>query len=576
MNELIVPFKRQFFDGTHSYSYIGTGELGGKAQGLASIKNTLKSFSESNPISDIFIDIPQLTVITTKYFDVFMKQNKLFDIAQSGLSDERIAHHFQKAELPVELTGDLWGLISKIHTPLAIRSSSLLEDMIDAPFAGVYETKMIPNNQADSSTRYKKLVEAIKYIYASTYFSNAKSYMKATKNKLESEKMAVIIQEVVGNRHYDRFYPNISGIIRSYNFYPFGHANPEDGLVSLALGLGKTIVEGGNIWSYSPSYPQSIPPFNTTRELLNNTQTEFWAVNMGAPPVYDPVKETEYLVKSGFEEAEYDNTLKYIASTYDMTSDQIFPGVGNKGARILNFAPILEIKLIRLNDFIANLLEFLEQKTEEKLEIEFAMNFKNRDVSQHRFGFLQVRPIAMSTENVEIREAELIQPNVLLASDGVMGNGIKKEIMDVVYLKPDCFDIKHSKIIADEIADINRKLIDTNLPYLLIGFGRWGSSDPWLGIPVNWGQISGASVIVESTQQGLAAELSQGAHFFHNISNLKKFYFSIKSNSVYKIDWLWLQRQKIVEETEFVRHVRLISTLTVKVDGRSNQGVIFR
>ncbi len=577
-NRYITRFHRDFYAETDEFTYIGDGELGGKAAGLAYIKEKIVSYFMEFPFTPIIVQIPRLTVITTQFFDLFMKENDLYDIAYSDSSDERIAYHFLKAELPPNLIGDLWGLIAKVHLPLAVRSSSLLEDSLKEPFAGIYETKMIPNNQPDAETRFKKLTEAIKFVYASTFFQQAKSYMKATRHKLADEKMAVIIQEVVGTLHNNRFYPTISGVGRSYNFYPISHAAPEDGVVDLALGLGKTIVGGGAVWTYSPEYPEVSPPYNSINDMMKQTQLNFWAVNMGKPSAYDPIKETEYLQLLTLKDAEYDNTLHYIASTYDYLSDRVNMGTGSPGPRLINFAPLLLANLLPVNDLVKTLLKLCEETFNAKVEIEFAISIDSttKGRSDVRFGFLQVRPMAVSHDVIEIQDHEMIPGNVLAASDNVMGNGINEDIKDILYIDPDTFLLKNSREIAVQLDELNRQLVEEKTPYLLIGFGRWGSSDPWLGIPVNWGQISGARVIIEAHLPGVTVDLSQGSHFFHNMSNLGILYFSIKSNTPFPIDWEWIKSQPVVRVLQYVRHVRLNSPLTVKVDGRKRKGAIFK
>ena len=577
-NKHIVRFDRDFYSEKEEFTYIGDGELGGKGMGLAFIKEKIISyFSErEKEFAPFRVNIPRLTVITTRYFDIFMEQNNLYDIAFSDLSDERIAHHFLKADIPAQLVGDLRALIAKVHSPLAVRSSSLLEDSLNSPFAGIYETKMIPNNQPDTAARFKKLVEAIKFVYASTFFNSAKSYMKATGNNLRDEKMAVIIQEVEGLRHYDRFYPNIAGVARSYNFYPTGDAAPEDGVVNLALGLGKTIVDGGIVWPYSPQNPEVSPPYGSINELLKQTQLDFWAVNMGPPPAYDPVKETEYLMKATLKEAEYDNTLRYVASTYDGAADRINIGTGSAGPRVINFGPILQVELLPLNKLIKAILKLCEETFDAKVEIEFAVSIDPADKTSARFGFLQVRPMALSDETVEIKEDELSPETVFAASGNVMGNGCVDNIRDILYVEPETFNLKYSQAIAAEIFPLNRQLVEEQIPYLLIGFGRWGSSDPWLGIPVNWGHISGARVIIESQLPGVQIDLSQGSHFFHNISNLGILYLSIKKSDPFAIDWEWLNRQQVLKSAKYVKRVRLKSPLAIKVDGRKRMGVIYK
>ena len=334
----LVPFDREIFSSDHRFTYIGKGELGGKAHGLAEIKGVIESGIAGRFSPDISVTIPALTVITTEYFDLFMKQNDLYEIAYSGQRDDLIAHAFQKAHMPVQIVGDLRALAQQVHTPLAVRSSSMLEDAMFEPFASVYGTKMIPNNQPDVDTRFRKLVEAVKYVYSSTFFKAARNYMKATHHSTLDEKMAVIIQEVVGSRWGERFYPHISGVMRSYNFYPFGNALPEDGVVDLALGLGRMIVDEGVAWSYSPSFPKACPPFNSINDMLKNSQTGFWAVNMQAPAAYNPIDEVEYMEKFDLTAAEYDGALSYIASTLDPQDGKISPGTGVKGPRVLTAA----------------------------------------------------------------------------------------------------------------------------------------------------------------------------------------------------------------------------------------------
>jgi len=570
----ITSFQRNASGSVNHFSYMGNGELGGKAHGLAKIKNYLGSFTSEHPVDEVEIGIPPLTVITTSFFDQFMEMNHLYDIVGLEMSDEKLAHHFQKSELPPLLNGDLRSLISKTNIPLAIRSSCLLEDSLESPFAGVYQTKMIPNNQSDTSSRFRKLAEAIKFIYASTFFRNARNYMKSTGNRLESEKMAVIIQKVVGQRYYNRFYPNLSGVGRSYNFYPIGDAKPEDGIVSLALGLGKTIVDGGMAWSYSPEYPHISPPFNTINDQLKQTQNKFWAINMGKSPAYDPIKEIEYLILLHLGDAEYDNTLKYISSTYDPASDRINIGTSSRGPRIINFAPILELDQIPLNQVIKNILQLCESYFKAKVEIEFAMTFPSQTHKLSGFGLLQIRPINISMEMVSIPADEINGKNCILSSANVLGNGTRSSIQDIVYVKPDKFDFKYSRAIAKQLEQMNRSLMENNQPFLLMIFGRLGSSDPWLGIPVEWGQISGARAIVEAKLENIHVDLSQGSHFFHNISNLKILYFSLNQSETSTFDWNWLEIQQTVDETEFVRHIHLPSPLTIKVDGRKKQGVI--
>lgn len=572
-NDLYPRFDRHFFESGEAITSIGAGSLGGKASGLAFINKILQEKISVDDFPDVIINIPRMVVIRSEVFDAFMSRNNLYDIAYSDEPDEHIAMAFIEANLPAEILGDLRSLVENIHVPLAVRSSSMLEDAKHEPFAGIYGTKMIPNNQTSPDQRFIVLREAIKFIYASTYFKAAKDYFKVSSHSIKEEKMAVIIQEVVGQQYYDRFYPNFSGVLRSFNYYPTGRSKPEHGVVNLALGLGKTIVDGGLVWSYSPLSPKSGPPFGDPNDMMKNTQTTFWAVNMNPVAEYNHANETEYMNNLNITEADYDSTIKYIASTYDVSNQRIVMGVGVDGPRVLNFAPLLGMNEFRFNDLVRKLLKVCEEALLSPVEIEFAVSIP-RNERKIRFGFLQVRPTVVPDESIEVSEHELRGDNVLLASERAMGNGIVDNMTDVVFVKPETFDKKNTLKIAEEIDSINRKLVSENTKYVLIGFGRWGSSDPWLGIPVEWSQIAGAKVIVESTLFGINVELSQGSHFFHNLTSFKVSYFSITFDGQFKIDWKWLDNQKVISETEFVKHVKLEKPLQIKVDGRKSRGVI--
>ncbi|MDY7107717.1 MAG: PEP/pyruvate-binding domain-containing protein [Planctomycetota bacterium] len=573
----IPPFDRTFFESGEAFTRIGGGSIGGKAHGLVFIRDILEGDLEPGAFPSVRVNIPTLTVVGADVFEAFMQRNGLEEIAFSDAPDERIAHAFQRADLPTEVLGDLKALIDQVHSPLAVRSSSRLEDALFRPFAGVYATKMTPNNQPDPALRFRRLVEAIKFVYASTFFKAARSYIRSTDEDPRQERMAVIIQEVVGARHGDRYYPDVSGVCRSYNFYPLGRTRPEDGVVDLALGLGKTIVDGGVTWCYSPARPQAPPPFGSVKELMKNTQTKFWAVNMGRPREVDPTAEEEYLVQADLAAAEYDGTLPHVASTYDAASDRLVLGTAGRGPRAINFAPLLELKRYPLNDIIRRMLSACERALDGPVEIEFALTFPHPGgADTARVGFLQVRPMVVSEERVEITEQELRRPDLVTASRRVMGNGVNRSVCDVVYVKPESFDASLTPRIAAQLEQFNTPLLAEGRPYLLIGFGRWGSSDPWLGIPAKWGQICGARVIIEATLPNMIVELSQGSHFFHNISSFQVSYFSVDHQRGPGIDWAWLDARPRVAETDLVRHVRLEEPLLVKVDGRTGRGAVWQ
>ena len=571
---MLKEFDRQFFGSADRLTYIGSGELGGKAGGLVYIRDFLERDFDPQAIPQIEVSIPIMTVITTDMFDKFMERNDLYEVASSDARDDQIALAFQQASLPVELVGDLRALISKVHQPLAIRSSSLLEDTVNEPFAGVYSTKMIPNNQPDPDVRFQKLVEAIKFVYSSTYFKSAKNYSRATSNLSSDEKMAVIIQEVVGCRFGNRFYPHVSGVARSYNFYPSGHAKPEDGVVNLALGLGKTVVDGGKCWIYSPAYPRTNPPYKSISDMLKQTQTSFWAVNMGKPPAFDPIHETEYLVEGDLHDAEVNGSLYYTASTYDPQNDKLTVGTGLPGPRVLTIAPSLMVRDIPLNNLLKNLLELSENALQNEVEIEFALSLHPEYGLPARLGFLQVRPMSVSDAKVEVTDDELSASNALVASKVVIGNGTEESISDIVYVKPQAFDAKNTNKIASDLIEFVNRLADDDRKYMLITLGRLGTTDPWMGVPVEFSEVAGAKVIVESTAPGMNVELSQGSHFFHNIIGMHILYFTVQHTGDFPVKWDWLDRQASVVETDNVRHVRLASPLLVKVDGRAGRGVV--
>jgi hypothetical protein len=571
----LEPFDRNFFGGAESLTRIGTGPLGGKASGLLALHAGLPSRAEGGAYP-LRIAIPTMTVITADHFERFLEENGLWKVALSSVPDDEIARSFLGGSLPGDLAGDLRALIRQVHTPLAVRSSSLLEDAREHPFAGVYATKMTPNDQFDVRLRFRKLAEAVKFVWASTFFRGARDFREAIGAGPRVERMAVIVQEVVGVRRGPRFYPDLSGVARSYNFYRFGAARPEEGVVHLALGLGKTIVEGEASWAYCPAHPRVRRPYGSLRELLRDSQTAFWAVRMGPPPAEDPVHETEYLVRAGFEEAEQDESLRFTSSTLDAASDRLVPGAGRPGPRLLDFAPLLVLEEFPLNAAVRTLLSHAERVVGGPAEMEFAATFHPKEDPPGRLGVLQVRPLVVSTDVVELDGAEAPDLVPLISSGIVLGNGVVEGVADVVYVKPEVVGTRSFAGAVSEVADVNRELLGDHRSYVLIGFGRWGSADPWLGIPVAWADVGGARVLVEAALEGRSIEMSQGSHFFHNISSVGVSYFSVPAASAAGIDWAWLAGQPAHRETPWLRHVRLAAPLRVAVDGRSGRGIIFR
>lgn len=572
-NKEVPQFQRGFFESDDIISVLGYNQLGGKASGLVSFQSFLQSKLEHSKFPSLKINVPKFVVIATDYFDKFMKHNNLYELALSEMSDERKAKAFQEAELPTEILGDLRTIAANFKTPLAIRSSSMLEDSLEQPFAGVYATKMIANNEPDTDKRFHKFTEAIKFVYSSTFFQSALQYFEATGHDPKEEKMAVIVQKVIGTNRNRRFYPAISGVARSFNYYPVGSSKPEDGVVNLALGLGKTIVDGGISWTYNPKRPKVAPPFADAKETMKNTQTKYWAVNLNPIVNYDPVRETEYLIELGLPEADYDSSIDYSASTFDAASNKIVMGTGAEGTRVLNFARLLKLNEFNFNKLIPDLLKICEDAFELPVEIEFAFDF-DKKTKKYEFAPLQVRPMNVSSDKIEITSDDLEADNLVVKSKQVLGNGEDNSIEDIIFVDPHKFESKYTKKIANEINLLNKKFVDSGKYYLLIGFGRWGSSDEWLGVPVNWSEVSRAKVIVESSLPSFNIDFSQGSHFFHNITAFGVIYFSVKHDSHNFINWNWLSEKKIEESKEFVKHIKLSKPLHLKVDGRSGTGVI--
>ncbi len=574
----ITVYSRANYRDDSRFMMIGEGSLGGKARGLAFIDRILKDHLEHDLFPDVKISIPKSIVIGTDVFTKFMEHNNLYKVALKNLPDEQILRAFLNSDIPAIVLGDLRELLKHIRFPLAVRSSSLLEDAMYQPFAGIYATIMIPNSSVNLEIRFKNLVQAIKYVYASTFSRSAKNYIEATGNRIEEEKMAVILQEVVGNRYGHYYYPQISGVARSFNYYPFGKAKPKDGVVNLALGLGKTIVEGEKSLQYSPAYPKVYPQFGSTKDYFNKSQTKFWALDIASEMAQKKPGEDQYLAKLGISDAEKHKTLNYIASTYSAQNDMLYQGVMRQGPRVITYAPILKSNIVPLNEVVKLLLRISEAAMNSPVEIEFALKMPKDEPLPCQFGFLQVRPMVKSEGTVKINFDTIDNENILFKSENALGNGTF-EMNTILYVKPETFDPAKTRMIAEEINRINKQLLADNKFYLLIGPGRWGSSDPWLGIPVDFSYIAGAQVIVETTLPQMNVDPSQGSHFFQNMTSFKIAYFTVRdygSGSGEGIDWNWLAEQPAMNESHFLRLVRLDNPLIIKVDGQSGKGVALK
>jgi hypothetical protein len=569
-----VPrFARRFFDPGERLFRIGGGELGGKARGLVAAAEVLAAPDQALAGAGLAVDVPSLAVLGTELFDRFVAANRLEPLLAEGADDRAIAEAFHRGSIPPDLVGDLYALAELVRVPLAVRSSSSLEDALGQPFAGVYGTKMIPMNQPSVEARFQALIDAVKFVWASTWSERARAYRAATERPDAPERMAVLVQEVIGERHGGRFYPDVALVARSWSFYPTGGARPEEGVLDLALGLGKTIVDGGRCWTLSPARPRVPPPFASARERLEGTQAGFWAVCVGAPPPYDPMAETEFLERCSLADAEADGTLARVGSTYDPRSDRIWPGLARSGPRLVDFAPLLGEEGVPLIAAVRALLGACESALGSPVEIEAALALPLARAP--RLGFLQVRPLAVSAERVEVAPAALAGPEVVLATERAMGNG-RRRLADVIFVDPDRFEPGATPQIAREIEALNRALLAAGGHCLLIGFGRWGSSEPWLGTPVRWDQISTARALVECARPGMSPEFSQGSHFFHNLSSFGVLYLASDEVSGERVDWEFLGAQPEIGRTAHVRHVRCSPPLTVEVDGRSRRGRVVR
>lgn len=573
---LIADFNRRTFDTTSSFTRVGSGSLGGKARALAFARYLLHAEEmERNVPEDVSVTVPPSLVLGTDVFDRFLQQNMLQDFATETYDDELIRAKFLSSPLPEENRADLASYLSSIRYPLAVRSSSLLDDSLYQPLAGVYRTIMLPNNHPDLTVRTEKLEQAIKLVYASAFSQHAKTYLQATPYRLEEEKMAVLIQELVGKEHGSRFYPDFSGVARSYNFYPTGPAQAEDGLVTLALGLGRTVVSGGKAMSFCPCYPEQTAELPTVHDVLQNAQTEFWAIEL--PNTEEQEKSDVWEKKFGLDVAEQDGVLDRLASTYSPENDTISPGTSRAGQRVVTFAPLIKYELFPLAEILYPLLRQGEESMGVPVEIEFAANLPSAPDEKGSFALLQMRPIGVAADAGGPDINDLDPARLLCYSGNILGNGEIRDIQDLIVVDPATFHRADSRRAAAEIARINARLLQEERHCVLIGPGRWGSADPWLGIPVVWDEIAAARVIVEGELEDMVVSPSQGTHFFQNLTSFRVGYFTVDTKQADDwVDWKWLREQEAAEEGDLVRHLRLEQPLEVRMDGRNRRGVILK
>jgi CheY-like chemotaxis protein len=576
---IITDFKKNTFDPKNSFARIGGGALGGKARGLSFLNIMINDYGISSKYPGIQIDVPPAIVIGTDVFDQFMEDNNLRNFALNCKDDHKIKKKFLEAKkFPESVIEELIAFLDLVRIPLSVRSSSLLEDSQYHPFAGVYDTYMIPNNDTNPFIRLNDLINTIKLVYASTYNNNAKDYFKITSYRLEEEKMAVIIQRMVGNTHKNRFYPDFSGVAKTYNFYPLPPMVAKDGVVSAALGLGKTIVEGGNCVRFCPKYPTRLIQFHNPKETLINNQKTFYALDLETKRDSD---DPEFIIQEVFTKsydihsAEEDGTLHYVGSTYSHDNYAIYDGISRQGARLVTFAPILKNKIFPLPEILELLLDMGTWGMGTPVEIEFAVKLSVPKGQPKEFGVLQMRPLVISQIAEDLNLSSVKKEDMICRSTEVLGNGLIDNIYDIVYVDVNKFERALSREVAAEVSSFNSKLLDLKRPYILIGVGRWGTLDPWLGIPVTWSQISGAKAIIEAGMKDMIIEPSQGSHFFQNLTSFMIGYFTVNMNTEnIFLDWNWILEKKPAEEMKFVKHLIFDKPIIVKMNAHQKIGII--
>ncbi|MFH1699643.1 MAG: PEP/pyruvate-binding domain-containing protein [Candidatus Zixiibacteriota bacterium] len=573
----IIDFDPETFDPEATFARIGGGSLGGKGRGLAFAGTLINSYDTTYKFNGVRIFVPPSVILATDVFDRFMELNDLSDFAIRETDEETIVNRFLKAELPGDVKIWLRAYLEQVDYPIAIRSSSILEDSQYQPFAGVYQTIMLPNNHNDMEIRLRHLISSIKRVYASTYSRYAKAYIKATPYRLEEEKMAVILQKLVGSTHDKYFYPDFSGVLRSHNFYPVSPMKSDDGIASVALGLGQMVVEGGNTIRFCPVYPRHAIQFATIEDTLNYSQREFYAVEITAKDaVYDPEEKTDS-IKLSMSVAEHDGVLGPVGSTYSHENNVIYDGISRPGMRLVTFAGILKSGIFPLADIMTEIMNLGRKGMSAPVEIEFSVNLNVPPKEPKEFCMLQMRPIVLRHEREDLDIGGTPNEGLICRSSQVMGNGLIDTIHDIIVINQDKFDRSKSVSVAQQIGIFNRQFQAESRQYILIGVGRWGSADPWLGIPVTWDDISGASVIVESDFNDMRVTPSQGTHFFHNLNAFKIGYFTIGGErSDDFVDWGWLMSQKPISNRGLIRHLHFESPLTIKMDGHNNNGVIIK
>ncbi len=574
----VITFDGRFYDKDSPFAKIGKGSIGGKARGLSFVNFLLSREDFSKRFEGVKITVPATSVISTDVFDFFLEHNGLRHFAGLERSNDELYAAFDAAKLPSYIMRDLSTIADRIHAPLAVRSSSLLEDSRSQPFAGVYKTYMIPNNHPDPAERLEQLARAVKFVYASTYSAEAKAYMRSTSHLIDEEKMAVIIQPVAGRLYgrRERYYPSFSGVAQSFNYYPVPPMEHEYSVAYAALGLGQTIMEGRRALRFLPDYPHSLIQFSDIKSFLANSQNEFMALDMKNPAGggYDS---DPNIITLPLDSAEKDGVLADLGSVYSPDDDAVYDGISRKGVRLVTFAPILKNDLFPLPEILKFLLELGKQAMACHVEMEFAVTLGRGGGEASEFHILQMKPMLSRWNTQKVRLADEDSGRIACRSEMTLGNGYISGICDIVYVNPGSFNPADTVVIAAEIGNINRILSAEGKSCLLIGPGRWGSADPWLGIPVKWNQISASKVIVEAAIEGFDIDPSYGTHFFHNVTSLGIGYFTVnKPKNRGDIDWNWLDGLPALFQTRYLRHIRLDKPLDIRIDGSSGRGVILK
>jgi len=553
-------------------SHIGSGSFGGKARGIAFLVDILSKYTTEDLFPGLRITIPRSIVLSTDVFDSFINHNDLSNLDFTHLSDERIASKFMDASMPATVIGDLRSFIKNTRSPLIVRSSSLLEDSLLQPFAGIYASMLLPNESWETELRFKEVCNSIKYVFASTYFEKARTYIKSKQKNIDDEKMAVLLQEVVGTKHDAYFYPTISGVAKSYNYYPSGPCKPDDGIAYLALGLGKAIVDGGSSYCFCPKRPKA-PLFGTPKDFMKYSQKIYYALKLASVYTIANKNEDTTLEKLNIDIAKNHGVLENVASTYFYRDDRIYPGIYDDGALIVDFGPIVIDEAIPLAKALQLLLRVGELSLGYPVEIEFAIKFGRANSEPAELIILQIRSMIPPDKYKDVNIGNVDILKVICYSENALGNGIISGIKDIVYIKSKLFHMSNSTRAVSQIRKINTKLMDKGKSYILIGPGRWGSADPWLGIPVIWSDIAGVKVIVETPYSERPIDPSQGSHFFHDMVSSQVGYIVTKKDKG-NIDWIWLDTLKVIEESEDVKHVVSSSELEIHIDGKHGKAII--